>query len=350
MRAYVLHGIKDLRFETVPTPLPKEGEVLVRMRASGICGSDIPRIYQTGAHTHPLIPGHEFAGDVVDIGKNVSAKWQNKEVGVYPLVPCRKCAPCKSKMYMLCRNYDYLGSRRDGGFAEFVTVPEWNLVDLQQMLSFEMAALLEPMSVAVHASRRVAMKNNDTAVVIGLGTIGLLLINYLKETGIERVLAIGNKEFQRQRALQLGVASIDYCDSRTTDARAWVQDRTEGHGGDAIFECVGKNDTYSLALDIAACPATIILVGNPSSDMKMTRNSYWKILRNQLDITGSWNSSFSHDKDDDWCRALKCLHKHHRTLSDIISHRVPFDHLMSGLAIMHSKKEVHGKIMLLSSF
>ena len=128
MKAWVLHGVNDLRLETVPIPLPEEQEVLVEVKATGICGSDIPRIYHTGAHIHPLIPGHEFSGEVVEVGKGTDRKWIGQRVGIFPLIPCGECGLCRKKQYEMCRNYSYLGSRRNGGFAEYAAVPAWNLV------------------------------------------------------------------------------------------------------------------------------------------------------------------------------------------------------------------------------
>lgn len=150
MKAYILQSTGDIRWETVPDPVPGEGEVTIRVRASGICGSDIPRIFKDGAHRMPLIPGHEFSGEVVGLGKNVDGRLLHKRVGVFPLVPCGGCAACRKGEYELCRDYSYLGSRRDGGFAEYAAVPAANLVKLPDAVSFDAAAMLEPMAVAVH--------------------------------------------------------------------------------------------------------------------------------------------------------------------------------------------------------
>ena len=202
MKAWVLHKANDFQFNEVDTPVLEANEVLVAVKAVGICGSDIPRVYQTGAHRHPLIPGHEFSGEVVAVGEKVDSKWLQKRVGIFPLIPCKKCMPCKKKQYEMCRNYDYLGSRRDGGFAEYVAVPKENLLELPDQVDFEEAAMLEPMAVAVHAIRRMDVQTSDTVVVCGLGTIGMLLLLFLMEKGVKNILAIGNKEFQKQMQLQ----------------------------------------------------------------------------------------------------------------------------------------------------
>ena len=170
MKAWVLEDIGNIKYKEVLKPQISENEVLVQVKAAGICGSDIPRIYQTGAHQMPLIPGHEFSGQVVQTGENADVKWQNKRVGIFPLIPCHNCVACQKGQYELCRNYSYLGSRRDGGFAEYVAVPECNLIELPENVSYEEAAMLEPMSVACHALRRVKVSPDDTVAVCGLGT------------------------------------------------------------------------------------------------------------------------------------------------------------------------------------
>ncbi len=417
MKAWVLHGINEIRLETVELPALESGQALVAVKAAGICGSDIPRIYRTGAHRHPLIPGHEFSGVVESVGKETDSAWLGKRVGVFPLIPCGACGPCIKGQYEMCRNYGYLGSRRDGGFAEYVAVPAGNLIELPDCVSFEEAAMLEPMAVAVHAMRRVLPEESraesgptgavnasgqtthgesrkpeqalpaetdgigqsmnqpqtdvvapqavegilpagtgveETIVVFGLGTIGLLLTALLLERGKSRrksgssggrILVIGNKDFQRQKILELGLSAEAYCDSRAQDAGRWILERTGGRGGDVIFECVGRNETLRQAVDSAAPAGRICLVGNPASDMALEREVYWKILRNQLTVTGTWNSSFSHKASDDWHYALERLSRKDLMPSRLISHRFSLEEMEKGLHIMRDKSEDYVKIM-----
>lgn len=345
MKAWVLRGIGDIRFETVDKLILAADEVLVCVKAAGICGSDIPRIYETGAHVHPLIPGHEFSGTVVETGTAVNQNWKGKRVGVFPLLPCYKCVACNKKQYEMCRNYSYLGSRRDGGFAEYVAVPEKNLLLLPDTVSFEEAAMLEPMAVAVHAVRQVNPSVSDTVVVYGLGTIGMLLLMFLKELGIKNLLAIGNKEAQRQKVLKLGLQMDDYCDSKKQNVSQWLMEHTCGAGADVIFECVGKNETFAQAIDLAAPGGKVLLVGNPYSDMVLGKNIYWKILRNQLTVSGTWNSSFTGEMQDDWHYVLGKLEQKRIAPEELISHRYVLKELEKGFHIMRDKKEDYVKIM-----
>ena len=145
MKAYVLHDINKFDMEDVEVPVIKEDEVLVEVKAAGICGSDIPRIFVNGTYSYPLIPGHEFSGEVVKVFDEESEEDQKllgRRVGVFPLIPCMECPQCKERRFEMCQSYSYLGSRRDGGFAEYVAVPKKNLVPIPDNVSYEAAAML----------------------------------------------------------------------------------------------------------------------------------------------------------------------------------------------------------------
>ncbi len=351
MKAWVLHGINDLRMETVEKPKPASGEVLVSVKAAGICGSDIPRIFRTGTYSYPLIPGHEFSGVVAKTGDNVDIEWQGQRVGIFPLIPCHLCLPCQRGQYEMCRNYGYLGSRQNGGFAEYAAVPVQNLIKLPDGVSFEEAAMLEPMAVAVHAIRRARPMADDTIAICGLGTIGLLILMFLLEKKKEksqntgRILVIGNKEFQKQTVLRMGISEDCYCDSKKEDVGKWLLDKTDGTGVNLFFECVGKNETLVQAVCGASPGGKVVLVGNPCSDMELEKQVYWKILRNQLEIIGTWNSSFTKEAEDDWRYALERAERKRIAPGALITHKFALDELKKGLHIMRDRTEDYIKIM-----
>ena len=349
MKAWVLHGVNEIRFEEMDNPVPRGDEVLVKVKAAGICGSDIPRIYETGAHRMPLIPGHEFSGEVMDIGKDASEKWNGKRVGVFPLIPCKKCPMCRQKKYEMCRDYDYLGSRRDGAFAEYVAVPEWNLLELPENVSFEQAAMMEPMAVAVHAVRKgtdnFSMPKDTTIAVCGLGTIGSFVIMFLREAGYRNILAVGNHDHQWDRIKSFGVDEEYFCNVETVDAEGWLNKKTDNLK--VYFECVGKNETVSLGIKAAGASGKVITVGNPFSDMSFDRDVYWKILRNELTVMGTWNSSFRHEGDDDWLYVLERLAAKRIRPEAVISHRLGLEDLENGLRMMRDKSEGYGKVMVM---
>lgn len=345
MKAYVLHGINDLRYEEVDEPFIGENEVLVKVKAAGICGSDIPRVFHTGTYSYPLIPGHEFSGMVAAVGKSVSSEWMNQRVGVFPLIPCYSCGPCRNRQYEMCRQYSYLGSRRNGAFAEYVAVPEKNLIRLPENVDYAEAAMMEPMSVAVHAMRKITPSESESIAICGLGTIGLFLLMFLMESGKKNILAIGNKEFQKKTAMKMGLPEECYCDSRTQNVDEWLMKRTNGAGVDVFFECVGKNETLKQAVRLTGAAGRIMLVGNPASDMALEKEIYWKILRNQLTMMGTWNSSFTHEQKDDWHYVLARLEDHRIKPAELITHRCSLEELNKGFEIMRDKKEDYGKVM-----
>ena len=345
MKAYVLHGIGELRYEDVELPEVAAGCVLVQVRAVGVCGSDIPRIYRTGAYSHPLIPGHEFAGVVVEVGSDIDRAWLNKRVGVFPMIPCMDCPQCLGKQYEMCQNYNYLGSRTDGGFAEYVRVPVWNLIELPDNVSFEQASMLEPASVAVHAARRIGIRAGESAAVCGLGTIGFLLVMFLQSMGVENIYVIGNKDMQRRISGELGVPCENFCDDRERDVVEWMHSVTDGQGVDVFFDCVGRNQVIEEAVQSVCAGGRIMLVGNPASDMCLEKNLYWKILRRQLTLKGTWNSSYTREEDDDWHTVLGAMEDGRLHPESLITHRFALAELSRGMEIMRDKTEEYVKMM-----
>ena len=389
MRAQVLYGIGNLKYTEIDKPVPKKGEALIKVNCCGICGSDVPRIYKTGAHNMPLIPGHEFMGIVEECPDEPILV--GKRVGVFPLIPCGRCEQCQKGYYEMCSDYNYLGSRCDGGFAEYVTAPIWNLVPVPDNVSDEEAAMLEPMCVAVHAAFRAGInlkeaENTDdgsSIVICGLGTIGLLLAMFLKFTAYKNIFFIGNKDIQKEKLLEMGYGPEVICDVRYKDPIAFVMEKTGGRGADYYFECIGRSESYQQAVKCTAPLGTVMLVGNPASDMELSKEVYWKILRNQMTLLGTWNSSykgrgitdfsgehngagkemggFSDDPGDDWQFAIQMLTRRPIvTVKDsdgrqkkiefrpesIITNRFSLEEMEEGLNIMHKKSHEYIKIMI----
>ncbi len=356
MKGLVLRAPEKIEIGDVGCPQAGAGEVLVKVEACGICGSDIPRAYRDGAHNMPLIIGHEFAGEVDSCGEGVDKDWQGKHVGVFPLIPCMKCDCCKIRKYEMCSNYSYLGSRRDGGFAEYVSVPEWNLIELPDCVGFDSAAMMEPMAVAVHAIRQafrtkgydiedVTELIDKKVVVVGLGTIGLLVVMFLKDLGFKNVYTIGNKELQKKMVADLGVDEEDFCDINVWDEIDWIRGNTNAKGADYLFECVGNSRSLDACIYGAAPEAVICTVGNPGGDMDLHRHAYWQILRNQLTLVGTWNSSFTHEDSDDWHYVLERVQQGNIHPEKLITHIFPLEDIVEGFEIMRDKKEAYVKVM-----
>lgn len=353
MKAWKLTDVGKIEYmDSAEMPSIDQNEVLIHVKAAGICGSDVARVYETGAHRMPLTIGHEFAGTVEKIGSRVDDKWQGKRVGIFPLIPCKSCSACMEKKYEMCIQYGYLGSRRDGGFAEYVAVPEWNLIELPDEVSFEQAAMLEPMAVAAHAMRQLDIAYEGNVVVCGMGTIGQLIVMFLLKRGIENVFAIGNKESQKAVLSETGLKSENFFNiSSGESVKEWVMIKTHGLGADAYIECVGKNETIAQAPILTKAGGQICMVGNPYGDISMSKEVYWQILRKQLTVKGTWNSSYLGEMDeeagsDDWNYVLSWLKSGKIAPEKLISHRLGLEDLKIGLEIMKDKTEDYTKIMI----
>lgn len=344
MKAYLLTDIGKFEYTDVEEPVCGDGEVIVDVAATGICGSDIPRIYKTGTYAYPLIPGHEFSGIVSKVGKNVNRSWIGKRVGVFPLIPCGKCRSCRGQHYELCSSYSYLGSRRAGGFGERVAVPVWNLMELPEAVSFEQAAMLEPMAVAAHAMDLSGITGGCSAAICGLGTIGLLLYMLLKEKGVKEIYLIGNKRYQEEMAVDLGFGRVGFCNDSMADGDKWLANMA---APDVFFDCTGTKEGVGLALRHTAARGTVVLVGNPSSDMSFDRQTFWAILRKQLTVKGTWNSSFTHKDSDDWHYCMGLIAEKKILPEKLISHRISFDQLDKATKMMRDKRKNYTKVMAL---
>lgn len=349
MKALVLENIGQIKYSEVDKPVLGKGQVLVKVCAVGVCGSDIPRAYRDGAHKMPLIIGHEFAGLVVETGDGVDREWLDKKVAIFPLIPCKKCTQCQRGHYEMCKDYDYLGSRSNGGFAEYVVVPVWNLMELSDKIEYDEAAMFEPMAVAVHAMRKLNVKSDDTVAICGAGTIGMLLAIFLMEVGVRNLYVLGNHGISKETLTKLGLPEDHFVDVRTIDAARYIKRITNGEGVDKYFECVGSNASVSQAIEVTAPQGSICYVGNPHSDMTFEKNVYWQILRKQLTIVGTWNSSYygglEDENLDDWIYVRNRLEKAVINPRLLITHRYSLDNLEEGLQVMRDKKEEYIKIV-----
>ena len=183
------------------------------------------------------------------------------------------------------------------------------------------------------------------AVVSGMGTIGLLTACILKQEGFERIYALGNKEVQRAQAERIGVLGEAFINVNELTLDKAVLENLKRDGADFVFECVGNNDSVSLTVSLAAPGGVVMFVGNPHSDMVFQKDVYWKILRNELIVLGTWNSSFTKEKDDDWNYAIDLLKKGIFAPEKLITHEYAMSDLMNGFDLMKEKKEPYIKVM-----
>lgn len=345
MKAYVLEGIGQLEYKEVAMPVLREGEVLVQVSAAGICGSDIPRIFETGTYHFPMIPGHEFAGIVTDTYRGEEA-WMGKRVGVFPLIPCQKCIPCGKSEYEMCQNYNYLGSRCDGGFAEYTAVPAWNLIELPEQMDIREAAMLEPAAVALHAVRKLSLRREDSVALFGLGTIGSIIVQWLSAYGVQSVYAAGHRREYGEVMRETVNPAYQYWNAQSGDSVAWVKNAAGNYGVDIAVDCIGTSESLADCLECVRPGGQILVVGNPKADVILPKKIYWQLLRKQITLQGTWNSSFLHERLDDWQPVVTACIQGQISLSALITHELPFEKLHEGLEVMRAKKEYRNKVMI----
>lgn len=317
----------------MPT-LPNDDWCLLKVHAAGICSSDIPRIYTKGTYHFPTIPGHEFSGEVYSVNNAKKQYLVGKRCGVFPLIPCWHCEQCQKKNYEMCAHYDYLGSRRDGGFAEYVAVPIWNMIPLPNTVSYEQAAMLEPLSVALHAIKRGDLTEGQEVAIVGTGMIGIGAGLWAKMRGAANVHIIGRSESKRQLVEGVGLEYIDGSKGKIGEY-------------DFVLEAVGTPSSISQALSIARPGSIILLMGNPSGDITLPQDAYWKILRKQLTVRGTWNSKYDGGNPSDWTEAINAIDSKLIDVTPLISHRFRQEDLKDGLTLMHDHKEPYCKVMTL---
>jgi L-iditol 2-dehydrogenase len=292
MKALVLKAHRRFAVEDVATPSPEADEVLIRVRTCGICGSDVHGIDgSTGRRIPPLVMGHEAAGDIAGTGEGVSGWNPGDRVTFDSTLYCGRCWHCLRGEVNLCEQRRVIGVscaeyRRDGAFAEFVAVPARSLYRIPDNVTFDQAALVEAVSVAVHAVGRTPLATDSRVAVIGTGMIGLLIVQVLKARGCASIIAIDVDESRLEMARRLGATEAIH--SGSPDVKEKVSQLTEGRGADAAFEVVGLGETLKMAVDCVRKGATITLVGNlrPTVDLPLQT-----VVTRQLTLIGTCASA-----------------------------------------------------------
>src|ERR1035437_968147 len=292
MKALVLSAYKQLEILNLPTPRPAEDELLIRIRACGICGSDVHGYDgSTGRRLPPVVMGHEAAGIVESVGSAVEGFRQGDRVTFDSTVYCGKCFFCQRGQINLCDNREVIGVstpafRRNGAFAEFVAVPARIAYHLPENMPFSHAALIEAVSVAVHGVSLTPIALEDTVVVVGAGMIGLLTLQAARQAGAGRVFVLDVGDNPLELAARLGATQT--FNSRNADVIPQILEQTRGRGADIALECIGSTIPVKLALDSVKKGGTVTLIGNIAPTIELGLQS---TVTRQIRLQGSCASS-----------------------------------------------------------
>ncbi len=292
MKALVLKEYRQFAIEDYPVPVLQPDEVLVRVRACGICGSDVHGMDgSSGRRIPPIVMGHEAAGVIAEIGNAVSGWRKGDRVTFDSTISCGECWFCRRSEVNLCENRRVLGVscgdyRRHGAFAEFVAVPARVLYRLPDNLSFEQAAMVEAVSVAVHAVKRAKLESNATVVVVGTGMIGLLVVQVLRAKGCAGIIAIDLSKERLKLAAKFG--ATEAIEASVPDLQQRIHALTSGRGADAAFEVVGLSPTLKTAIDAVRKGGSVTLVGNLKPQVDLPLQS---IVTRELTLAGTCASA-----------------------------------------------------------
>jgi len=345
MKAGVVHAREDIRYEEIDRPVAEPGKVVIKVKYTGICGSDIPRVNGDACHYFPNVLGHEFSGVVEEIGEGVTSVAVGDRVAGVPLVPCMKCEDCQKGNYSLCKHYSFIGSREFGSFAEYVAVPERCAVKFDPEVSFEQGAFFEPTTVALHGLRRVDYKGGKTVAILGGGTIGLLTAQWAKIFGAKSVTVFDIVEERLELAEKLG---IHYAvNSSKEDFMDRVKEITEGRGYDYVYETAGNTITMKMAFELAANKAQVCFIGTPTKELTFSVKEWENMNRKEFILTGSWMSYSAPFPGDEWKLAAHYFKTGELKFDEsFIFKKIPLSQIADAFELFKTPGTVKGKILI----
>ncbi len=328
MKAFVLHGAQDIRLEDVPRPTPGPLEALVKVRAAGICGSDL----HYHAHgkcgnfipSRPFILGHEFAGEIVAVGDQSDPSLIGQRIAVDPSRPCGQCKICRQGRYNLCPKMVYFGSASvtppsNGCFAEYVVAPVRNCIPIPDHFEFAWGALLEPLSVATHAVMRSGGVAGKSVLITGGGTIGQMILLVANAFGASKVVISDVKPFSRNFALEQGASGA--LDPLAADFSLQAAIHAKD-GFEVVFEASGVAAALNQAFALAASGSTVVQVGTLENGIAVPVNT---LLTREIQYLGSWRFANVFE------RVLELISSGKIDIRALISQKMPFSELPAAI-------------------
>lgn len=340
MKAAVLYKARDLRLEDVPTPEYGPDDVLVKIGSVGICGSDV-HYWRTGAIgdfvvKEPMILGHEVAGVVAEVGANVTSLKVGDRVALEPGVPCRRCEVCKTGRYNLCPDVRFFATPPiDGALADFAVSPADFAYKIPDSLSLDAAALIEPLSVGIHACRRGNLTAGQSVFIAGAGPIGLTSLAAAKAFGATEIFISDVRPHRLEIAKKMGATHA--FDARD-DAEAIVREATNGRGVDLAIECAGAEPAFMSCLKTAKSGGTVVVVG--LGDDSTYRVPMVELAVKELDLKGIFRYVYTYSA------AINLLTSGAVDLETMITHHFPMDELLTGFEYAEKGTDGAVKVMI----
>lgn len=345
MKAGVVHAKEDIRYEEIETPKVKAGHVLIKVKYTGICGSDLPRVNGNACHFFPNVLGHEFSGTIAEIGEGVCTVSVGDRVAGVPLIPCLKCEDCQKGNYSLCKYYSFIGSREFGSFAEYVVVPEKNAVKFSSEVSFEQGAFFEPSTVALHGLNCTDYKGGGTVAILGGGTIGLFTMQWAKIFGASKVVVFDISDERLELAKKLGADEI--INTTTENYMEQALSFTDGIGYQYIFETAGNTVTIKMAFELVSNKGEVSLIGTPTKELSFTVREWENLNRKEFHLTGSWMSYSAPFPGKEWELTAHYFKTGQLKFdSSLIFKKIPLSEIESAFELYRTPGAVKGKILI----
>ncbi|MBN1890859.1 MAG: zinc-dependent alcohol dehydrogenase family protein [Thermoflexales bacterium] len=328
MKAIRINQTNLVQVIELPIPTPGHGEVLIRVLASGICGTDIHILRGRYLGDYPVIPGHEFSGIVEQVGGGVSRFQVGARVAVEPNIACDNCYNCLHNRHNFCLNWQAVGVTRPGGMAQYVLAPEKALFDIGD-LPFEQAAFVEPLSCVLHGIERVNVRLADKVAILGAGPIGLLLLQLVRLRGASRVDVVEQRAARRKPAHAYGAQRC------LSDL-----DELERGGYDVVIDATGVIAVMERSLDFARRGGSVLLFGVPPAGKRVAWDAF-QIFEKGLTVLSSFTSLRNS------YQAVALLQAGQVDVSSLVSHRLPLEHFERGVELIESGQEDVKKVLIL---
>jgi len=334
MKAAVVYGKDDIRIEEYPEPRAGQGEVVVKIKASGICATDVKTLLGQGMPKNlPTILGHEVVGEISELGEGVQGYHTGQRVAVYPIAVCGECYYCKRGRHNLCMKEFGLGHGIDGGFAEYVKLPSQivnagGVLEIHEELSYEKAVLAEPLSCGLAALRANRVRKGDKVVVIGAGPMGLIHLKVSKWAGAEVIMA----DVLDKRLDIAASMGADYCiNVSQKDILKEVMDITGGAGAEVVITSLGIPKVIEDSLKLVRNGGVMNIFGGPPAGQTITLDPRW-LHYSEIVLTGSFAST-----PEDFKKALYMIACNEIIVEDLISDRFTLDSMLD--AVERAKKQ-----------
>ena len=342
MKAAVLEAQGVMSYKEVATPTPAPGNVRMQIKAASICGSDIKR-YVSGHREYPMILGHECGGVIDMVGEGVDESLIGKHASIIPLIPCFECVECQHGYYSACPNYSFIGSRQAGGFADYVEMPERNALIVSDSIPFEHVAIIEPSTIARHMLMMGEFEAGQTALVFGVGSIGLLAVQWLRILQASQIICVDISDENLASAKEMGAhATIN---TLRDDLVSEVKKLT-GHGVDVTLELAGVPQTLEKTVLVTRPHGKVVLAGNQPMDKSMPLSYFENLIRGELSVVGNHMSFSLPFPGQAWTDTVTALEKKQLDLDPIISHRYSLAEAPEVFAQIKQRALKHRKIML----